>query len=261
MAKESGLGANFYLDGIDLSGDTGSLSNISKGLTPIPQTGIDSYAFERKAGLLSAQMAWSSFFNPETAADDPGISEDHAHVALSGLLRTDRVLSYWHKRMLGVPVASMVAKQVSYNPTRDASGGLLVSVEALSNAWWLDWGLGLTAGKSTITGAANGTGVDFGSPSPATYAFGLQAYLHVFAFEGTSATIALQQSSDNAVGDAYTAVTGGAFTVVTAAPFRQRIATARNQSVERWLRVATTGTFDSITFAVSVTLNRRSLII
>lgn len=239
--KTHGLGANFYLDGYDLSGDTGSVDSISKALNPIAMTGIDKSAYERKAGQLTGKIGWTSFFNPT-----------NAHPPLKLLPRTDRVASYWHRPLLGAPVASMVAKQTNYDGTRDAAGALNFKVETLSNAWWLDWGLGLTVGKRTDGSATNGTGVDFG----ASYAFGLQAYLQVFEFTGTSVTVTLQESSDNGVGDAFTAVTGGVFTVVSAAPTAERIQTSRSQTIERYLRVATTGTFSNFVFAVHVTVNK-----
>jgi hypothetical protein len=146
----------------------------------------------------------------------------------------------------------MVCKQLDYAGTRATDGALTFKVSAISNAWWLDWGLSLTAGIRDDTAATNGLGVDFS----AAYNFGLQAYLQVFELTGTDATVKLQQSSDNGAGDAYADVTGGAFTVVTADPTKERIATARNQAVEQWLRVVTTGTFTSISFAVHVTVNR-----
>ena len=86
--------------------------------------------------------------------------------------------------------------------------------------------------------------------------FGLQAYLHVFAFTGTSATIKLQHSADDAAADAYSDITGGAFTQVTAAPTSERIQTARDLAVDRYLRVVTTGTFTELVFAVSVAVNK-----
>lgn len=246
MAKESGLGANLYVDGYDLSGDTNSVGTISKSLSPLPMTGINKLAMERKAGLLNGRIAWSSFFNPT-----------NAHVALSDLPRTDRIVTYLHRETLGTPAASCVAKQISYNPNRGSDGSLLLDVEALSNAYWLDWGLSLTAGLRTDTTATNGTGVDFGAAG----SFGLQAYLHAVSFTGTNCTITVQQSSDNGSGDAFANVTGGSFTEVTSAPFAERIATARDQAVERYLRVVTTGTFTSIVFSVSVTVNRTALVI
>lgn len=241
MAKETGLGANFYLDGYDLSGDTSSLENISKALNPIALTGIDKLAFERKSGQLTGRIAWTSFWNPTGA-----------HPPLKLLPRTDRIPSYWHRPTLGAPVASMVAKQTNYDGSRTAEGGFMLKVDTLSNAFWLDWGLGLTVGKRTDTVATNGTGVDFTTSS----AFGLQAYLQVFAFTGTSATIKLQESSDNGAGDAFADVTGGAFTLVTSAPQSQKIQTARALTIERYLRVVTTGTFSNLVFAVHATINR-----
>lgn len=246
MAKESGLGANFYVDGYNLSGDTGSLGTISKAMNVLPMTGIDKYAFEREAALLTGRIVFAPYFNP-----------DNAHIALETLPRTDRLASYWHKPLAGAPVASCIGKQLDYALTRDAAGALTGSVEVLSNAWWLDWGLGLTDGPRTDAAPTNGVGVDYASGAN----FGLQAYLHVFAFTGTSCTITIQQSSDNGVGDAFANVTGGSFTPVTTAPLSERIATARDQAVERYLRVVTTGTFSSISFAVSAVINRTDMTI
>jgi hypothetical protein len=241
LAKQSGLGANFYVGGYDLSGDTNSVGKIERAASPIEMTGIDKSAIERLAGQLTGEIDWTSYFNPT-----------NAHPALSPLPRTDRVATYFHRAQLAVPAANMVAKQTTYNPKREESGELTLDVVALSNAWWLDWGLTLTAGKRTDTVATNGTGVDFTAP----FAFGLQAYLHVFAFTGTNCTIKLQGSSDNGVGDAYADITGGAFTVVTGAHVDERIQTSRTLAVERYMRVVTTGTFSSIQFAVSATVNQ-----
>jgi hypothetical protein len=49
-------------------------------------------------------------------------------------------------------------------------------------------------------------------------------------------------------------VTGGGFTAATGVG-AQRIQTARGQTVERYLRVVTTGTFSNAVFAVSVARN------
>jgi hypothetical protein len=250
MAKESGLGANLYIDGWDISGDTNSVGTLSKALAPLPVTGIDKYAVERLPGKLTGRIAWVSYWNPT-----------NAHLALETLPRTSRVVTYLHRPLLGSPAASMVAQQISYDPKREDNGGLTATVDTLSNAWWLDWGLSLTNGKRTDTTATNGDGVDFGDPTPIAYSFGLQAHLHVFAFTGTNVTITLEQSSDNGVGDTFAPVTGGTFALVTTAHTSERIATARNQSVERYLRVVTSGTFSSVTFAVNATINRTDMTI
>lgn len=141
-----------------------------------------------------------------------------------------------------------MAKQVNYDPTRAADGSLTIQVQAQSTDYGLQWGKQLTAGKRTDTAATNGTGVDFG----AAWTNGLQAFLHVFSFTGTSVTVKLQESSDNGAGDAWADVTGGGFTAATGRT-AQRI--AKTGSGERYLRVVTTGTFSSAVFAVTVVVN------
>jgi hypothetical protein len=208
-------------------------------------TGIDKLAMERIAGELDSNMKWISYFNPT-----------NAHAAQSSLPRTDRISSYFHRAALGAPVASQLGKQVGYDGKRDADGKLLFDVEAPGNTSWLDWGWALTAGKRTDTTATNGTGVDlngFGAPA----SFGAQAYLHVFAFTGTSVTIKIQDSTDNA---SFSDLTGGGFTAVTAVG-RERIATGRTQAVRRYLRVVTSGTFSNVVFAVQATVNSADLTI
>jgi hypothetical protein len=167
---------------------------------------------------------------------------------------TDRTLSVALAATLGADAASLVAKQGNYDGTRAADGMLTMAVQAMANGFGLEWGRLLTAGKRTDSTATNGTGVD----STASTAFGLQAYLHIFAFTGTSVTVKLQESSDNGGTDPYADVVGGAFTAA-AAIGTQRIQTARNQTVKRWLRVVTTGTFSNVIFSVSVAKNEVSV--
>lgn len=244
MAKAAGMGARYFVDQYNLSGDTNSFGGINKGMATIEQPDITMSAMARAPGILDAGIQWVSFFNPSTG---------QAHPALRTPPRVDRIVSYFHRAELGTPVATMVAKQTKYDPKRDNKGGLMVDVEALANAYWLDWGKALTAGERTDTTATNGTGVDF----DAAHAFGLQASVHVTAFTGTNVTIKLQESSDNGSTDAWADVVGGGFTTLTAVG-KERIATSRTLAVERYLRAVTSGTFTSVTFALSATVNRTS---
>jgi hypothetical protein len=244
VAKKSGLAQRFFLGGYDLSGDTGAGNEIGGGLAGTQDvTGIDKEAYERKGLLRDGRLSWTSFFNPDTAK---------AHPVLSALPTTDRHEMWATATSIGSPAACMVGKQIDYNPTRGADGSLTISVSSQANAFGLEWCELLTAGIRTDTTATNGASFDLGTGS---LAFGLQAYLQVFAFTGTSATIKLQESSDNGAGDAWADVTGGAFTAVTAAPTAERIQTGRSQTVERYLRVVTTGTFSNLQFAVAVNRN------
>ena len=98
--------------------------------------------------------------------------------------------------------------------------------------------------------ATNGASLDLA----ASTSFGAQFYLHVTAFTGTDVTIKIQDSADDS---SFTDLTAGAFTSVTSGPQSQRIQTARNATVRRYLRVATatTGGFTSVSFVVTAVKN------
>lgn len=247
MGKSHGLGARFYLGGSNLSGDIASLSRIGGGPAALDLTDITQEAFERRGGIFDGSMSVTTWFN-----DAAGRS----HPVLGALPTTARIATYCHRATIGSPAASLSAKQYNYDPTRSPDGSLSSNVEAAGcNGSPLEWGVLLTAASRTDTGATNGAGVDQGAAGT----FGLQAYLQVESFSGTDVTVKLQESSDDAATDAYVDVTGGAFTQITGgAPLSERIATATNLAVERYLRVATvtTGGFSSLVFAVMVVVNR-----
>jgi hypothetical protein len=237
MSKEAGLGDRLFVGGYNLSGDIGSLGSISGGPATQDVTGIDVEAMERIGLLRDGRLEFSAFFNPT-----------RAHPVLGALPTSDVVMTYCRGIALGGPAAALVAKQANYDGTRGADGSLTFSVQALANGYGLQWGRQGTAGIRTDTAATDGSSVDFGTGSTA---FGLVAFLHVFAFTGTSVTVKIQESSDNGVGDAWADVTGGGFTAATGIT-AQRIATAPGQTVERYLRVVSGGTFSDAQFAVAI---------
>lgn len=243
MAKQSGLGDNFYVGGYNLSGDTASLDDVGGGPALIEVTGIDKSAFERIGGLRDGRIEWTSHFNP---------AEGKQHEVLSTLPTTDRHLMYFRGTTLGGPAAAMIGKQLNYDWTRGDDGKITMKVRADANGYGIEWGKSLTAGIRSDTAATDGADVDFGTGSTE---FGAQFYLQVFSFTGTDITITVQESSDDAAADAYAAVTGGAFTEVTASPAVERLQTARDQTVERYLRVVTTGTFTECSFSVVAVRN------
>lgn len=244
MSKQTGLGDQLYVDGYNLSGDIGSLGGISSGVTgTFDVTGIDKSAHERILGLRDGGLEFSAFFN-----DDAG----QAHPRLSALPTTDRVLTYCRSQVLGAPAAGLVAKQIDYNPTRAADGALTIAVQAEANGYGLDWGHQLTAGQRTDAAATDGTGVDLTTVSTT---FGWQAYLHVFAFTGTSVTVTLQDSADNV---SFANLTGGAFTAATGIT-SQRLAGSPTATVRRYVRAITSGTFSNAVFAVAFTRNEAAV--
>lgn len=245
MAPKTGLGAQLYIDGYDVSGDTQSVQRLGGGPAALDKTAIIHSGYVRKGGIRDGAIEWTSHFNKAT---------DQQHLALRSLPLTDRHLMYSTATVLGAVAAAETAKQVNYDATRTADGDLTFTVSAPSTEYGFEFGNLLTAGKRTDTTATNGVGVDFA----ASHAFGAQFWLQVFSFTGTSVTAKIQESSDNGVGDAWADVVGGAFTAATARGV-QRIATAAGQTVERYLRVVTTGTFSNAVFAVMAAVNEAAV--
>lgn len=238
MAKQSGLGDNLYVDGFNLSGDALSYE-INQETELLETTGIDKSAMERIQGLRTTTASFTSWFNDATGQQHPALK---VPVAANG-----KMLTFARGTTLGNPAAAMVAHQVSFAGNRGDDGSFTFDTEAQSiNGVPLEWGIQGTAGVRTDTTATNGAAIDL----TATTNFGLSAYLQVFSFTGTSCTVKIQESSDNS-GDAYADVVGGTFTAATGRT-TQRIATANNLAVERFLRVVTTGTFSSCAFHVTI---------
>jgi hypothetical protein len=240
MAKSSGLGAACYVGGNVLSNDIQSISKLSGSIATIDVTGIDKLAHERIGGQRSGEISLTAFWN-----------STGAHPVFAALPTTDVIVSYYDAGGIGLPAASMTAKQINYDPSRAQSGELLIGVNAMSNGFGLEWGQQLTAQMRTDTVATNGASVDSGVVSTL---FGLQAYLHVSAFTGTDVTVKLQDSADNS---SFTDIASAAFAQVTTAPQAQRIAISNAATVRRYVRAVTvtTGGFTSCTFAVTFTRN------
>lgn len=242
MAKQSGLGDHLLIDGYDFSGDIGSISAIRGGNTPLAVTGITVDGIERIGGKRDGAIEFNSFFNPDT---------DREHLVLSTMPTTDRIVTYCRGLGTGKAAASIVGKQLNYDPTRGEDGSLTIAVSVEGNGYGLDWGVQYTNGLRTDTTATNGSAVDYAAASN----FGLQAWLHLIALTGSDVTVALEDSADNVT---FGAVTGGAFAQMTDVG-AQRIQTARDATIKRYLRVVTTGTFTSATFLVNVARNDQTV--
>jgi hypothetical protein len=247
VAKASGLGDALYIQGFNASGDIQQLGTIGGGPALLNMTGIDKSAYERQGGLRSGQFEMTTFFN--TVAVTGGL-----HEKLSALPRTDVVMTYCRGTTLGDPAASLIGKQVNYDPTRGDDGMLTFGVSAQSTGYGIEWGRQLTAGVRTDTAATLGTGID----TAASASFGGQAYLQVFSFTGTDATVKIQDSADNAT---FADVTSFAFTQITGgAPLAERIALSNTATIRRYVRVTTvtTGGFTSLAFSVNVIKNENA---
>lgn len=243
MAKSTGLGDQLFVDGYDLSGDVGAITRIANPSQALNVTAVNATAMERIHGHYDGEIAFTSFLN-----DAAG----HEHLILRGKSSgVDRQALYFRGSAIGNVGAALVAKQINYDPNRGADGSLISNIQCLGNLYGLDWGYQLTAGKRTDTTATNGTSLD----NAAASATGLVAYLQVFSVTGTSVTVKIQESSDNAVGDPFADIV--TFTAVAGAAvgFERKALAALTTPAERYLRVVTTGTFSNAVFAVLVSRN------
>jgi hypothetical protein len=237
MGKTTGLGDNFYVAGYNLSGDINSLKKISGSLATLDVTDITQSAYERLGGLRDGAIDFTSYFDPATGM---------AHDALSALPTTDVMATYLQGTTLGNPAAVLIGKQVDYSPKRGTDGSLLFDVSAVANSYGLDWGINLTAGVRDDTAATAGATVD---QTTVSTSFGWQAYLQVFAVTGTSVTVTLE---DSANGTDWTALASGAFAAATpaASPQTQRLVGGATDTVRRYIRATSSGTFSDAQFAV-----------
>jgi hypothetical protein len=198
------------------------------------------FAQERLHLLRNGRIEWSAWWNPAGA-----------HLELSALPTTDRILTYLRGQALGNRSASMVGKQIGYDPTRAPDGSISgIAVQSQSNGFGLEWGTQLSDGFEVFTGASDGDAVDFTAVSTD---FGLQAYAHVLAITGTQdVDIEITDSANGT--DFATIGSGVAFPTFTGVG-SARIQTDRDETIRRHLRVELTGTFTTATVLVSVTRN------
>jgi len=173
------------------------------------------------------------------------------HDLLSTLPTTDQIVTFFVGAAVGNPAASMIGKQLNYDPTRAQAGDLSMAVSAVANGHVMDWGVQLTAGAKIDTAAAtSGTTVN----QLAATSFGWQAYAHTLNVVGTSCQLKLEDSPDNST---WTALTGGAFTAVNggSAPTAQRLAGSTTATVNQYIRVVSQGTFSYARYVVQFTRN------
>lgn len=235
MSKQGGLAQKLIVGGWDISGDIGSITNIHGGCDFQDMTGIDKSAHERVGTLRKAEMDFMSFWNTTAGQAMP---------VLSALTRNDVISIWMTSQVLGAQAGCINGKQNNYDPKRDAAAALTVDTKTEANSFGLEYGRLLTAGLRTDTTATNGASVD---NTDVSTSFGWQAYLAVTALTGTNVVVTLQDSADNS---SFTNLASGAFTSVTAAQTTQRLQSGATDTVRRYVRAITSGTFTSATFAV-----------
>jgi len=237
MAKVSGLGVRLYAAGYDLSGDVNVVDAIGYTQEMLDVTTLDLEATSRLAGLSDASLTVNGWFE--------ALSDHTAYTSNTGKMPTaDQVVFTQMGTALGDPFAGLTAKEATYVVTR-ASGSALATTATYSSTagQQSEWGVTLTASKTTNASAASGTGVD----NAASSANGCVAYLEAMSLTSGTCVVKVQHSTDNSTwADLIT------FTSVTTAnvPFAQR--STASGTINRYLRVNTSGTFSTIVFVAGV---------
>lgn len=229
MAKKTGLAHQFFQGIYDLSGDVSSIGSWSTPVAVLDITGIDKSAMERVQGLVGGSVSYNVFFNDAAAA---------AHVA-SRVPTTAANMTWAIGQTVGNAAGMIASVATNYDGSRSADGALSFDIEALNHSTPPVWGVMLTPGAKTDTGAANGATLDQSAQTTA----GAEAILHVTSFTGTNFTATVQDSSNGSSWG-----TLKAFAQVTATG-SERVTVSG--TVERYVRVISTGTFNPVTFAVS----------
>jgi hypothetical protein len=236
MAKKSGLGQQIFVHGYDLSGDVATIDNAGSPRNLLDITAINAPATERLVGLSDGNISVSSWFNDST---------EQEHVALSGLPRTDRIVTWAFGATRGDVAACLVAKQLNYDASRGTDGSLSFSIDTQADGISLDWCNTLTTGKETHSSAGSSTSRDDGAGTTA----GMVAYLEITDCDSGTPTVTIQESSDNGSSDAWVNVMVFSTVGYASAPTAERITSSG--TVERYLRITTTGTFSNLDFCVS----------
>ncbi len=236
MAKQSGIGASFFVGSVDLSGDVGAVTSAETLRNQQDVTGLNKSAIERIQTLRDGTMAFASFWNTTAGQVVP---------TLQTMPRTDRICTIMLSSTLGDAAASINGKQMNYPITRGQDGSLAATTDVKGNGSPVEWGEMLTTGKQTFaSGTLDTTAIDFGAVSTL---FGMAAYLHVFSLGSGTPTVTIQDSANNS---AFLAITAGAFTAITAAG-SERIQTGLAATIRRYVRIEVTGTYTNLVAAVN----------
>lgn len=229
MAKKAGLAQKLFQGKYDISGDVGSISNWSTPVGTFNVTGIDKSANERLQGLVSGSVTYNSFFNDAAGAI----------FAASKVPATDTIMTWALGQTVGDAAGMIQGMNVNFDPTRAADGMLTFDINMLNNGNIPVWGVMLTPGLKTDTSAANGATLDQGAQTTA----GAEGFFHCTSFTGSNFTATIQDSANGSDWG-----TLKAFTQVTAEGSERWTVSG---TVERYVRVISSGTFNPVSFAVS----------
>lgn len=246
----TGLNQRLYFDGFDASGDIGSVDTCDINRGQMDSTALPNVAMRRLLLLADLNFGFTAFYNPGVAGGSAPLGPDEGiHRHLNSLPTTPRY-GQWllEGPYLGAAALQYAAKQVTGPSYRRQQSGALTAVTGFMNSegFATEFGVMLTdGGKQTFASAGNGTSLD----NLAGTTKGLAAIINHFSVTSAAGvTYIIQHSTDNSSWS--TLLTFTTVPVTATAGYGERKTVAG--TVNRYLRVLTTGTFTNAIAAVSV---------
>ena len=239
MAKESGLNVRLYVMGNDLSGDANALDGAGYTQELMDTTCLENAAMTRMVGRADGSIGVSGYF-------DNASNKIHAtFTSNSGKLPTaDQVVLVALSSAAGDPSVGISAKEADYNVSRSQGAAMTVSSTFSGNGMGGEFGQMLTAHDDTHSSATAGTVVDSGASS----SNGASAYLQVISIDSGSVIVNLQESTSS--GGSYTNFM--TFSTVAAAGAPTAVRQTMAGTLQRYIKVTTTGTFSNAKIAVAL---------
>jgi hypothetical protein len=235
MAKSTGLAQQFFVHGYDLSGDVSSIDTASSPREVLEVPNLAKSAMERLLGRSDGSLDFSTWFD-----DAAGLE----HAALKGLPTTDIIVLWALGSSVSDASAAMTAKQINYDGSRGNDGSLAFSVQTRATGGIpLHWGKMLSAGKITHANASSSSSRDDSASTSA----GARAWLLMTDIDSGTPTVKIEDSTDDSSWAdliAFSAIANGN---EPTAEYKTVTGT-----VNRYLRITTTGTFSNADFAVAI---------
>lgn len=261
MAKQTGLGARAFVQGIDISGEVNAIGSITSTQESLDVTTIDKSATVRLPGREDGSIAFNAWFDPGTlplAAFPP--SSDALHVPYAwtsaakpptGQRGVMAQIAASGTPALSDAVAMLQARQANFDVQRQPGNALACTATFQADGAGIVWGKALTAGMGrTHASAASGTSIDDAAASSAGAIAMVQARL-LGERHGNAGD---PGSADNS---SFAAITG--MTFMGGGQHRRAHGAAggssATQAIRRYVRVASTGTFTDFPLAMAYRRN------
>ena len=234
MAKQSGLGWNAYIHGENLSGDVASINNLGGPRSVFDHTGISSFADEATLGRGTASLSFTAYFNKAVG---------QAHLTLSALPTTNIVCLIFKGSTRGNVCAGVGGKQVNYDGNIGTDGDMRLTVDVMGDGSPLEWGVLITSGEETHSSATSSSSLDENGAAGTSSKGAIGFLQYRERASGTPTFLIEDSANDSSWATLLTfANTGG-----TSAFGERKTVTG---SVDRYLRLTTTGSFSNADFVV-----------